>query len=477
MMALALGYFALEKFWLSPTRQAAPPAQTVAAADLSIAVLPFVNMSPDPDQEYFSDGLTEELLNLLAGIDELKVAARTSSFYYKDKLDDIQFAEVARQLEVAHILEGSVRRSGNKIRITAQLIKAGDGFHMWSETYDRELDDIFAIQDEIAAAVTEQLRITLLGESPHSKVIDAESWELAQKGRFYYNRRQPGDIERALAAFERAVELDPDNEQAWVGLAPIYGLFGDSPDLERSRQALEKAFAINPDNVEAHVRMSGRLTNHDPALKQYHRQRALQLAPQNPMVLTMQAFDFVDQGDINGAIEYQLRAVRADPLSGVLKHNLIYMLLNAGRLQEVAPVVADLEELAPGHPHTRKYQAELDLLQGRPREALPALEQIRNVEDVRFLLSASYFSLGDQEASNRALEEFRNSSDGEVAMQLTYLHSWRGEIDLAFEFLILWKDEFPGQFIAFSGSPYLQNLHGDSRWTMIRQQPLSEAKH
>jgi len=161
------------------------PSPARQVHDNSIAVLPFVNLSKDPDNEYFSDGLTEELLNLLAGIDELKVAARTSSFYYKDKLDDIQFAEVARQLDVAHILEGSVRRSGNKIRITAQLIKASDGFHMWSETYDRELDDIFAIQDGIAAAVTEQLRITLLGESPHSKVINTESWELAQKGRFY----------------------------------------------------------------------------------------------------------------------------------------------------------------------------------------------------------------------------------------------------------------------------------------------------
>jgi TolB-like protein len=159
-MVLALGYFALDKFVFSTPDPGQPELTTVesgsseaqAETDISsksIAVLPFVNMSSDPEQEYFSDGLTEELLNLLAGIEELKVAARTSSFFYKDKVETIPLTEIAKQLEVAHVLEGSVRKSGNTIRITAQLIKADDGFHLWSETYDRNLDDIFAIQDEM----------------------------------------------------------------------------------------------------------------------------------------------------------------------------------------------------------------------------------------------------------------------------------------------------------------------------------------
>ena len=150
--------------------------------------------SGDAEQEYFSDGLTEELLNLLAKIPELKVAARTSSFYYKDRMHDIPFREIGRQLEVAHLLEGSVRKGGNQIRITAQLIKAEDGFHLWSETWDRTLDDVFAIQDEIAASVSEQLRITLLGEAPHARVIDTQSWELTLQARYFFNRRWDGDL-------------------------------------------------------------------------------------------------------------------------------------------------------------------------------------------------------------------------------------------------------------------------------------------
>jgi TolB-like protein len=201
LLVLALGYFAVDKYFITESAiesaglnpDAAETDALTGVSSKSIAVLPFVNMSSDPEQEYFSDGLTEELLNLLAGIDDLKVAARTSSFFYKNKVEDIPMREIAQQLEVAHILEGSVRRDGNQIRITAQLIKADDGFHLWSETYDRTLDSIFVIQDEIAAVVVDQLKITLLGELPHAKVVNTESLDLTMEGRYLFNRRQEGD--------------------------------------------------------------------------------------------------------------------------------------------------------------------------------------------------------------------------------------------------------------------------------------------
>ncbi len=181
LLVLALGYFAYDKFVLSAGRDAAlveattqaatntpaPAAQETLEVEKSIAVLPFVNMSSDVEQEYFSDGLSEELLNLLAKIPELKVASRSSSFQFKGEKFDLK--DVAQKLDVAHVLEGSVRKSGDQLRITAQLIKAEDGYHMWSETYDRPLDNIFAIQDEISAAVVEALKIELLGEAPKSR--------------------------------------------------------------------------------------------------------------------------------------------------------------------------------------------------------------------------------------------------------------------------------------------------------------------
>ena len=203
VLALALGYFAVDKLALDSGDQPIP-AETAALSDnaskpidsidevsaRSIAVLPFVNMSSDPEQEYFSDGLTEELLNLLAGIDELKVAARTSSFYYKDKRNLVTLPEIAKQLAVAHLLEGSVRKSGDNIRITTQLIKADDGFHVWSKTYDRKLEDIFAIQDEIAEAVVEALKVTLLGEAPKARVVNTEAYELTPQGRLARMKRR-----------------------------------------------------------------------------------------------------------------------------------------------------------------------------------------------------------------------------------------------------------------------------------------------
>jgi len=169
-------------------------------ASRSIAVLPFADMSPEGDQEYLSDGIAEELLNLLAQIPDLQVAARTSSFSFKGK--DVKIADVASELHVAHVLEGSVRKAGNRVRITAQLIKANDGYHLWSETFDRTLDDVFAIQDEISAAVVAVLKVHLLGEAPKSVEVDPEAYALYLQGRYFHERRSQTDWENSVKAFE-----------------------------------------------------------------------------------------------------------------------------------------------------------------------------------------------------------------------------------------------------------------------------------
>ncbi|MFV1998650.1 MAG: adenylyl cyclase, partial [Acidiferrobacterales bacterium] len=182
----------------------------------TIAVLPFVNMSSDKEQEYFSDGLSEELLNLLAKIPELRVAARTSSFSFKGK--DIDIPEIAARLKVAHVLEGSVRKSGNQIRITAQLIQADNGYHLWSETYDRELDNIFQIQDEIALAVVDALKITLLGEAPKVRATDPEAYQLFLEGQFLRRQVTEDSLPRAIDLFKKALEIDPGYVPAWAEL-------------------------------------------------------------------------------------------------------------------------------------------------------------------------------------------------------------------------------------------------------------------
>jgi len=202
---------------IAPGATAVTPGNS--APEQSIAVLPFVNMSADQDNEYFSDGLSEELLNLLAKIPELQVAARTSAFRFKGS--DAGIGEIAGKLNVAHVLEGSVRKSGTEIRITAQLIKASDGYHLWSQTWDRTLNDVFAIQDEIAAAVVAALKVTLLGEVPHARVTDSEAYSLYLQSKAYSDKASKEGFEEAVALLTQALAIDPEYADAWVELGTV----------------------------------------------------------------------------------------------------------------------------------------------------------------------------------------------------------------------------------------------------------------
>jgi len=274
VMALALAYFAYDKFVLSGDREEARvEAATEAVAeqavskesntepDRSIAVLPFVNMSSDPEQEYFSDGISEELLNGLAKIDSLKVAARTSSFSFKGQNRPI--GEIAGVLGVGHILEGSVRKSGSQIRITAQLIRVSDGFHMWSETYDRELVNIFAIQDEITAAIVHELRLRLTDQTPLASAAthNTEAYQEYLQGLYFWNLREAQNLYLAVEHFERATQLDPSYTDAWVGLGQAWVLlpvwefdYARAPQqMENARLAAVKALELDPHSGRAHV--------------------------------------------------------------------------------------------------------------------------------------------------------------------------------------------------------------------------------
>ena len=288
-------------FWLydraieTPTvadREIVAPAPVVAPAK-SIAVLPFVNMSGEAGNEYFADGLSEELLNLLAKIPELRVAARTSAFKFKGEKINVQ--EVAQKLNVAHVLEGSVRKSGNKVRITAQLIKAADGYHVWSETYDRTLDDIFVVQDDIAGAVVKALQVTLLGTAlaTRSKPPDPEAYNLALQGRYFLDTGSQKDLERSIDYFQQSRERDPGYAPAWAGLSQAYagqaasGFVPVAEGYRRAREAAEKALALDPQLVDAHLAMGWIHIYYDWewAAADASFRRALELEPGNAQVL------------------------------------------------------------------------------------------------------------------------------------------------------------------------------------------------
>jgi TolB-like protein/DNA-binding winged helix-turn-helix (wHTH) protein len=310
--------------WMAAHREPVAPGSpdpVVQRLPNSIAVLPFVDMSADKDQEYFGDGIAEEILNLLAQSPGLKVVARTSSFTFKNQSADIP--TISRQLGVTHVLEGSVRNSGNRMRITAQLITAADGTHLWSQSYDRELGDLLGVQREIAAAVAGALKTSLLGDglSGPASVIDARAYDYYLRGRFLFHRRDPGDLDRAREQLESAVALDPGYAQAWADLSGVYNAqmySGEIPweiGMQRRREAAEQALALDPRLPEAHLR-AGRVFMGDGDLERarYHLELAGEIDPDNALVLGYTSGSLLAEGRLDEAIDHWDRVVANDPL-------------------------------------------------------------------------------------------------------------------------------------------------------------------
>ena len=295
----------------------------------SIAVLPFADMSPEGDQEYFSDGIAEELLNALARVPDMHVAGRTSSFSFKGKDEDLRI--IGAKLGVEHILEGSVRKAGERVRITAQLVKADDGFHLWSETYDRTLDDIFAVQDEIASQIVGALRLELNVSSEVSATTNVEAYEAVLRGRHFFLQRGEAPLKAAIREFEKAIELDPDYAEAWSGLAMVYGVLyhytTDISQLESTARSVElatKAIELGTSNgiVYSILGFGGQTS----MLEAYdHYQRALDLSPNDSTLLTWYSEFLRSVGYLEEALEFAQRGYAIDPLSPVVVIDLAYV--------------------------------------------------------------------------------------------------------------------------------------------------------
>jgi len=332
MLVFGMVYFAWEsRFATDQTNEAtevaedSPVQPTPAVIDISVAVLPFVNMSSDPEQEYFSDGLSEELLNRLAQNDQLRVAARTSAFQFKGQ--NIDISDIGRKLNVANVLEGSVRKSGNRLRITAQLIQVDNGFHLWSQTYEREIDDVFAIQDDIAVAISSALE-TELGAIPMATDVaptqNIEAYQAYLQARYLLAKRGETNMLKAHELFEQAVSLDPTFSNAWSGLAynygllPNYGLNISRPQAwEIVKMAANKAIELDPANAEAYAAHSWSNIQDDfkTILKTF--EKAYELAPNNADVINFYA-DFMSKiGDFATAEQLQNRTIELDPLAAV----------------------------------------------------------------------------------------------------------------------------------------------------------------
>jgi TolB-like protein/cytochrome c-type biogenesis protein CcmH/NrfG len=464
----------------SGASSAGAPAPTAAK---SIAVLPFADMSAGKDQEYFADGLSEELLNLLAKLPELRVIGRTSSFQFKGRNEDLRV--IGEKLNVAHILEGSVRKSGEKVRITAQLIRAADGSHLWSETYDRTLDDIFVVQDDIAGEVVKALKLTLLGTAvtTRSKPQDSEAYNLALQGRFFLDRRGKEDLEHSVDYFRRSRERDPDYAPAWAGLSEAYarqadlGFLPAADGYRQAREAAEKALALDPQLVDAHLAMGWihQTYDWDWAAADASFRTALDLEPGNAQALRHASRQALTVGRWNDAIDLANKAIERDPLRPNSYSNLGLALLAVNRDTEAEAAFRNALQLDPGGA-SRHYQiGRALLLQGKAEAALRETEQEAD-EGWRFVgLPLVFHALGRRGESDAALAALKSKYAGDSAYQIAEVHAFRGEVGLAFEWLERAYDQRDGGVSDIKYDRLMQRLVGDPRYkAFLRKLKLPE---
>jgi TolB-like protein/lipoprotein NlpI len=456
---IAAGYFFLRR-----------PGQLVSAvADNSIAVLPFVSMSEDKANEYFSEGISEELLNLLSKVPQLQVAARTSSFSFKGK--QIEIPEIARKLHVANVLEGSVRKSGDQLRIAAQLVRAADGYHLWSETYDRKLDDIFKIQDEIAGEVVKQLKVTLLGAAPTVRQTDPKAYALYLQAVQIGPQGTPEAFTQSDALLKQVLEIDPRYAPAWHELARNFinkanaGLLPNSEGYARAREAEEKALSIDPNYAPAHAGL-GRIAmaNNDFVSAAKHFERALALDPNDINVLGNSAVFLQSLGRLQEGLALREALVRRDPINVTTLHNLGVAQQCTKQFDAAIASFRNVLSLSPGSSGAHSWMCEAMLLKGDAPGALAEIEQEKS-ESWRLIgLPMAYHALGRKTESDAALATLIAKDEKWGPYNIAYVYAFRGEADKAFEWLdkaVQYQDPGLSQIV---GENLFDKIHSDSRW-------------
>jgi TolB-like protein/Flp pilus assembly protein TadD len=503
VLVIALGYFVFDKFVLTPRREAAlvaateksmaarPSPETRSAVNAkSVAVLAFENLSDDKGSEYFSDGISEELLTVLQKIPGMHVAARTSAFSFKGKNATAQ--EIGQKLGVAHLVEGSVRKAGDVVRIAARLTQANTGEAQWSENYTRNLKDVFAVQTELAQTIVEQLRGQLTGGAANSttkaeiqaevhaaekggtKNVEAHQHYL--QGRFYLNRYTEKSANDALNEFQRAVELDPSFALAWAGLADTHlwyckyatsgGLAAFNDRLTRARETAARALALEPNLPDAlRARADIQLSfDFDWKGASETLRTALALAPADPAIVNDAGTLALAKGDAAEGVALYRKAVALDPVNPVALSFLAFNLALTGQSAEAQAEYSRVLELIPTSPWSHAGLALSYLLQDKFEEA--AVEAQKDAADWARLLVVALARWGQKRIpeSDAALGRLIETSADGAAYQIAEVYAYRGEKDRAFEWLERAHRQRDSGLVGLQLDPFLANLHGDPRW-------------
>ncbi len=452
----------------------------------TIAVLPFVNMSHGEEGDYFSDGLAEELLNVLSKIQGLRVAARTSAFSFKGKQTTI--AEIGQALNVESVLEGSIRTSGNRVRISVQLVKVADGYHLWSETYNRKMDDIFAVQDDIASSVVGELRSMLLGTDPdtdavslvESEVKEAvkgratspEAQRLMLLGRHFLDRTTPEDTSRAIGYFRQALEIDPGYALCWAELARAFSIEAGrawvpvNEGFDRSRDAAKRALDLEPELAEGYAQLGRIQATHDwdilGAEDSYRRAR--ELAPGSSSVLDGASILAYKLGKFDEALGLSNQVLAQDPLSAAFWHNLGLTCHAAGRLEEAATAFCRAIELVPQRFVSTALLALVKADQERLEEALETAHGEPNEMWRIWALAIIEHLAGNEAEANRDLRTLLDEHAEGNDFQIAEVYAVRGDCDKAFEWLEHAFDSRDTGLTHSRVNPRFKALREDPRW-------------
>ncbi|MEP6793406.1 MAG: adenylate/guanylate cyclase domain-containing protein [Saprospiraceae bacterium] len=453
-----------------------------------LAVLPFVNMSTDPENEYFSDGITEELLNAITKVDGLQVTARTSSFAFKGKNKDIR--EIGIQLNVYRILEGSVRKSGNRVRITAQLINAADGYHIWSETYDRDLNDIFEVQDEISGIIANKLRENLT-KKEHEEIRvkvptqNLEAYSLYLKGLHFYNKFSPGDVKKAIECFENAIVLEPDYANAYAMAAVCYCFLGSSGQMlpneafEIVHAYSDKALQLDSSLAVGYVAKGSAYLLYDWKWKEAYDvlQKAIALNPATTDAHQMLSYYYIITGQKKEAVDIMEKAFQADPLSVIVNKSLTDAYLNAGRTDDSLRQAELLLDLHPQMSAARELRGWSIGVRGDWLKAAGIFEEVHlsfnHPLKGLFPLGCAYANSGQTEKALeciRKIEQYQVEEPG-LVMDADLAMIWLslGDNDKGFHYLFQCVEKRMGPVAMIMEFPMFKVPHDDQRYMMLRK--------
>jgi TolB-like protein len=484
LLVLVTGYILIDKLMVSEhtvaTTAAPATAATPAVSDKSIAVLPFTDLSEKHDEEYFSDGLSEDLIDLLTKVPELHVPARASSFYFKGQ--HVTIAEIAKALSVAYVLEGTVRKAGATIRVRTELIRADNGYNVWSETYDRDLKDIFKVQDEIAGGILIALKAAL----PAAKISEAdrtdntEAYNQYLLGRNFLDQWSLPGFQHGVDAFKKAIALDPNYAAAYAGLAEaeaqLADRVGDLAGITRAVADANQAIELAPHagdgyRVRAFLRIVF-LWDWDGAQKDLD--QALSLDP-NGRALGVAADLAFAQGRLTDVIALQQRANQNNPLVPAGWSSVGSELLAAGRVPEARAAIARALEINPNFSIARVDLVWLELHEGRPDQALAATQQIQDRDWQLLATSLVQYSLHHPQESQQALDELIKTQAADMAYQIAQVYAWRGEKDQAFAWLDRAFAQRDGGLVGLKLDEIIASLRTDPRYqTLLRKMNLPE---